>query len=299
MADLRTVFPPARRNGLIFHGVAVLALLGAAVLVFLQAYQVDVGGGFIFGTMAAVVLAAPVPLLLYRSFALAQSSYTLDRDGLRLRWGLRGEDIPLPQIEWVRPAAELGFRLPLPLFQWPGAVVGRRKVEGLGEVEFIGSDVRLLLLVATPQKVYAISPADGRAFIRSFRQIIELGSLSPLPSYSVLPAAFLQKVWQDRPARWLVLAGLALTGILFILAGLIIPTRSTISLGYNALRQPLDPVSADRLLLLPLLGSVAYLGDLLAGLFFYRSDVQRPVAYLLWGSSVLTPILLFLAIVLM
>jgi hypothetical protein len=238
-------------------------------------------------------------LLLYRSFALAQSSYTLDRDGLRLRWGLRGEDIPLPQIEWVRPAAELGFRLPLPLFQWPGAVVGRRKVEGLGEVEFIGSDVRLLLLVATPQKVYAISPADGRAFIRSFRQIIELGSLSPLPSYSVLPAAFLQKVWQDRPARWLVLAGLALTGILFILAGLIIPTRSTISLGYNALRQPLDPVSADRLLLLPLLGSVAYLGDLLAGLFFYRSDVQRPVAYLLWGSSVLTPILLFLAIVLM
>jgi hypothetical protein len=297
--EFQTVFPPARRNGLIFHGIAVLVLLGAAILVFLQAYQVDVGGGFIFGTLAAVVLAAPVPLLLYRGFALAQSSYTLDRDGLRLRWGLRGEDIPLPQIEWVRPAAEMGFRLPLPLFQWPGAVVGRRKVEGLGEVEFIGSDIRLLLLVATPQKIYAISPADGRAFIRSFRQIIELGSLSPLPSYSVLPAAFLQKVWQDRPARLLVLVGLVLTGILFILAGLIIPTRSTVSLGYNALRQPLDPVSADRLLLLPLLGAAAYVGDLFTGLFFYRRDEQRPVAYLLWGSSVLTPFLLFLAMVLM
>jgi len=238
-------------------------------------------------------------LFLYRGFALVQSGYTLDRDGLRLRWGLRGEDIPLPQIEWVRPAAELGFRLPLPFFQWPGAVVGKRKVEGLGEVEFLASDVRLLLLVATPQKIYAISPADGRAFIRSFRQIIELGSLTPLPSYSVLPAAFLQKVWQDRPARWLTLAGLALTGVLFILAGLIIPTRATISLGYDALRQPLDPVSADRLLLLPLLGAAAYVVDLFTGLLFYRRDDQRPLSYLLWGSSVLTPLLLFLAMILM
>ena len=295
----QTVFPPARRTGLIFHAGAVVVLLGSAVLVFLQAYQMNVGQGFIFGTLAAIVLVAPLPLVLYRGYALSQSTYTLDRDGLRLRWGLRGEDVPLPQIEWVRPAAELGFHLPLPFFQWPGAVVGRRKVEGLGEVEFMASEVRSLLLVATPQKIYAISPADGRAFIRSFHQIIELGSLSPLPSYSVQPAAFMQKVWQDRPARWMVLAGLGLTGALFILAALIIPGRATVSLGYDALRGPLEPVSSDRLLLLPLLGAAAYVVDLIAGLFFYRRDEQRPVAYLLWGSSVLTPLLLLLAMILM
>jgi hypothetical protein len=296
--DLQTVFPPARRSGLIFHIGAVLVLLGLAVLVFLQAFQMDVGGGFILGTLAAIVLVAPVPLLLYQGYALAQSIYTLDRDGLRLRWGLRGEDIPLPQIEWVRPAAELGFRLPLPFIRWPGAIVGRRKVEGLGEVEFLASETRQLLLVATPQKIFAISPADGRAFVRSFRQIIELGSLSPLPSYSVRPADFLEKVWQDRPARWLGLAGFLLTGVLFILAGLIIPTRQAVSLGYDALRNPLDPVPADHLLLLPLLGATFYVVDLIAGLFFYRRDEQRPVAYLLWGSSVITPLLLFLAMVL-
>lgn len=295
----QTIFPPARRTGLIFHTGLVLLLLGCAALVFLQAYQQNVGQGFILGILASIVLLVPLPLVIYRGYALAQSTYTLDRDGLRLRWGLRGEDIPLPQIEWVRPADELGFHLPLPLFQWPGAVVGRRRVEGLGEVEFLASDVRSLLLVATPQKIYVISPADGRAFIRSFRQIIELGSLSPLPSYSVQPAAFMQKVWQDRAARWLALAGLALTVTLFILAALIIPGRSTVSLGYDALRAPLEPVSSDRLLLLPLLGAAAYVVDLIAGLFFYRRDEQCPVAYLLWGSSVLTPLLLFLAMILM
>ena len=296
--ELQTIFTPARRTGLIFHAAAVAVLLGSSAIVFLQAYQMNVGQGYIFGILASIILAAPLPLLLYRAYALAQSSYTIDRDGLRLRWGLRGEDIPLPQIEWVRPADEMGFHLPLPFFQWPGAVVGKRKVEGLGEVEFIASDVRKLLLVATPQKIYAISPADGRTFIRSFRQIIELGSLSPLPSYSVLPAAFLQQVWQDRSARWLALGGLGLTGALFILAALIIPGRQTVSLGYDALRNPLEPVSSDRLLLLPLLGAAVYVVDLLSGLFFYRRVEQRLVAYLLWGSSVLTPLLLFLAMIL-
>ena len=297
--DIQTFFPPARRIGLIFQVLAIIVLLGGAALVFYQAYLLGVGQGYILGILTAIALAVPVPLLLYRGYALLQASYALDRDGLRLRWGLRGEDIPLPQIEWVRPANELGFRLPLPFFQWPGAVVGRRKVEGLGEVEFLASDARKLLLVATPQKIYVISPADNRAFIRSFRQIIELGSLSPLQSYSVQPAAFVEKVWRDLLARWAALAGLLLTVFLYILAALLIPSRTQISLGYDAARLPLAPVSADRLLLLPLLGTVVFVVDLLAGLFFYRQPEQRIVAYTLWMVSVLTPILLALGMVLM
>ncbi len=296
--DIQTSFLPPRRLGVIFHVAAGLILLGAAAIIFLQVYQKGAGEGFILGILASILLVAPLPLLIYRGYALTQASYTLDRDGMRLRWGLRGEDIPLPEIEWVRPANEMGFRLPLPFLQWPGAVLGKRKIEGLGEVEFIASDLRTLLLVATPEKVYAISPADQRAFVRSFRLIIELGSLTPIPSYSVLPAAFAQRVWSDRLARWTMLAGLGMTLVCFVLAALIIPTRQSISLGYDAARQPLDPVSPERILLLPLLGSVTYTIDLIAGLFFYRREDQRKVAYLLWASSVLTPVLLLLAMVL-
>jgi hypothetical protein len=296
--EIQTSFLPPRRTGLIFHIATGLVLSGTAALVFLLVNQRAAGSNFVLGILFSVLLAAPLPLLVYRGYALTQADYTLDRDGLRLRWGLRGEDIPLPLIEWVRPANEMGFRLPLPFLQWPGAVLGKRKIEGLGEVEFIASDLRTLLLVATPEKIYAISPADQRGFIRSFRQIIELGSLTPIPSYSVLPAAFLERVWSDRPARWMMLVGLALTLVCFFLAGLLIPARQSVFLGYDANRLPLDPVTPERILLLPLLGSVTYVIDLLAGLFFYRRDEQRIIAYLLWGSSVLTPILLLLAMAL-
>jgi len=44
--------------------------------------------------------------------------------GLRLRWGLRAEDIPLPEIEWIRPASDLGFHLPKPFLSMPGALLG-------------------------------------------------------------------------------------------------------------------------------------------------------------------------------
>ena len=294
----QSVFPPYRRLGLIFHAAAALILLGVAVLVFFQVYQREVGQVFITGVLVSVVLVIPLPLLVYRGYALAQASYALDRDGLRIRWGLRAEDIPLPQIEWVRPANELGFRLQLPFLQWPGAVVGKRKVEGLGPVEFIASDVRSLLLVATPEKVYAISPADERSFVRTYHRIIELGSLTPIPPRSVLPAAFLERVWQDLRARYMIIAGFGLTGLLLVVAILLIPVHASVFLGYNAAGQPLDPVSSERLLLLPLLGGVEYFIDLLVGLYFYRLNDQRLVAYFLWGSSILLPLLLLLAIIL-
>ncbi len=235
---------------------------------------------------------APTPLLLYRLYALAQASYLLERDGLRIRWGLRGEDIPLTQIEWIRPANELGFPLRIPLTSSPGAYLGLIRVEGLGLVEYIASDIQTMLLVATPNKVYVISPADPNAFMRSFRRVFELGSLSPLPSYSVRPAVFVERVWADRPARIMLLAGFVLTVALFLLVSLRIPTLASISLGFDAAKQPLEAGPPESLLLLAVLGGFAYMLDLLSGLFLYRHPTSKPVAYLLWGASVAVSILL-------
>src|SRR5512140_1313505 len=217
--DIQTQFLPPRRSGLAFNLAGLVVLAGAAGLVFLQVYQRGSGTEFVFGLLLMILLALPLPLIAYRAYALFQAHYILERDGLRLRWGLRAEDIPLPEIEWVRPANELGFRLPLPFLQWPGAILGTRQVEGLGTVEFLAGDVNALLLVATPHKVYAISPADARGFLRSFRQIVELGSLTPIASYSVRPVAFAQQVWNDRLGRSLLLGGLLLSLLLFAVAG--------------------------------------------------------------------------------
>ncbi|HWQ04034.1 MAG TPA: PH domain-containing protein [Longilinea sp.] len=292
-----SVFNPPRKRGLIFLSsvLAVFGLAGTVCLVL--ALQQQVGAMFVVFLLLAVIFYLPIPLLAYRAYALLNASYSLERDGLRLRWGLRAEDIPLPKIEWVRPAAEMGFHLPLPLLALPGGLLGARHLPELGSVEFIASEQKSLLLVATQHKIYAISPADPGAFVQAFQRAIELGSLAPLPSYSSQPVAFLVRVWRDLPARLLLMVGLGLTLALFVQTSLLIPGRTQVSLGFSPAGQPLEAGPAERLLLLPVLAAFTYAINLIAGLYFFRSDTRRPVSYLLWLSSVLTPLLLVIAVI--
>ncbi len=287
-----TFFLPSRRSGFIFQGVILFILGVSGGLSFWASLRQDIGSDLVLYLVLSVLLLAPTPLLLYRIYSLSQATYTLERDGLRIRWGLRAEDIPLPQIEWVRPASELGFALRMPWTSTPGAFLGTIRVEGLGAVEYVASDMHTMLLVATPYKVYAISPADPKAFIRAFRRMIELGSLSPLPSYSARPVVFVERVWNDRPARYMLIGGLILTVTLFLLVSLRIPSMGSVALGFDAARQPYKSGPAESLLLLAVLGGFAYALNLLAGLFFYRRETSRPVAYLLWGASVTALLLL-------
>jgi len=296
--DSSTQYLPIRRPGLLFHAglLAGLAALGGACFWF--SVQQSVGLYFVLLQAVGLILIAPVPFLAYRFYALMQAEYVLSRDGLHLHWGLRSEDIPLNDIEWLRPAAELGFGLPLPWLRMPGALLGVRHVEGLGTVEFVASSRRNLLLLATPQRVYAISPADATGFAGTFRSAIEMGSLQPIQAASSRPAVFLRRAWDERAVRVLLLSGALLTLVVFIISGMVIPNHTTISLGYAGSGRPQPGGPPEQLLLLPVLGILCYAFDVIAGLFLYRRQEQHPVAYLLWGSSILTSLLLLAGVLL-
>ncbi|NPV57327.1 MAG: hypothetical protein HPY76_11745 [Anaerolineae bacterium] len=292
-----STFPPPKRRGLIFHGGAVLFLTGAGGILFVTALAQEAGNYFTLFLVLSILCFAPLPLLIYRGYALLQARYELERDGLRIRWGLRSDDIPLPEIEWVRPAAELGFHLPLPRARMPGAILGNRVVEGLGPVEFVASESDRLLLIATSRRVYAISPDNAKGFVGSFQRIFELGSVAPLEARSSRPAAYLRQVWEDRIARATILTGAALLAVLFVVVGGLIPTREAITLGFDAEGMPMASGAAQRLLLLPVLASFTYIVDLLGGLYLYRRQEQRIIAYLLWGSSAITPLLAGISVI--
>jgi hypothetical protein len=293
--ELPSTFLPPRRQALILHALAAVGLLAVSGSSVAFALQQQVGGIFVLLILISLVFFIPLPVVLYRAYALYNASYVLERDGLRIHWGLRAQDIPLRQIGWVRPASEMGFHLPLPAASFPGAILGLRRVEELGEVEFLASDRESLLLIAAPDKVYAISPADTRSFLSAFQNAMEMGSLTPLPAYSVEPAAFARRIWDDRVARGFLIAGLILTLALLVLVSLSIPGRPQISLGFDNQGQPMAPVPGQQLLLLPMLGIFAYVVNLSLGLYFYRRDRERPVAFILWICSAVTPALLILA----
>lgn len=291
-----TQYTPPRRRGLIIHIGLVLILLGVGAVFFLLATQQQAGIEFMLYLLIALALLVPVPLLAYRAYALLRAGYDLHRDGLRIRWGLRAEDIPLPKVEWVRSVHDLGYSLPLPPLAMPGAILGSRNSAELGPVEFMASDLDTMLLVATSEKVYAISPAMPEQFTRAFQRSMELGSITPMPALSVKPAAFLSGVWQARFTRWLILAGVVLNLVLFILVSVSIAGRQSISLGFDLHGRPVEPGASARLLLLPVLSVIIFLADLIAGLFFYRHEGQRPAAFMLWLSGSITTVMLIVAV---
>lgn len=289
------IFHPPRARGLGFHAVIVVALAATSVFSLIYGLEQQVGAYFMLLLILSLLLVAPLPLVLYRAYALSQGQYRLDRDGLRIRWGLRAEDIPMPEIEWVRRPSDLATHLPAPRLGWPGALLGRVNVADLGPVEYVASTTETLLLVATTRRIYAISPEDPQAFLNAYQRTFEMGSLAPLSSVSVRPAAYLSQVWSDRAAALLLGGGFLLMLLLFIGVSLAIPTRPTASLGFYPDGTPLPPVPSEQLLLLPILGGFIYLADLTSGLFFYRRANYRPIAYLVWSSAVVSALLLSLA----
>lgn len=289
-------FKPPLAQGLAVQGGALLILVTGASAAAWLALLLPVGLDFILFLLLALALFLPIPLLIYRLYALLSARYTVEREGLRLRWGLRGEDLPLSEIEWVRMATDLAFDIPRPRFIWPGAMLGTRRVRELGLVEYMASGSRNLTLIATPARVYAISPTDARGFLAAVRKANELGSLLPFTAYSTRPAMFLRRVWGDRLARWLILASLILDMALFVQVSLMIPARQQVSFGFDPAGLPLPPGPPQMLMLFPILAGAAFIFDLFAGIYFYRSEAQRPAARLLFASMPVTPLLLIIAL---
>jgi hypothetical protein len=301
-------FPP-RTAGQIFQVLIILALLGLSAWGLVQASAASVGPVFLLYLSPALIAIGLVPLLAYRLYALRSARYLMQRDGMQLVWGLRSEDIPMNNIEWVLPSGDPGNKLRLPWVYWPGAVVGTRNAPGGKRVEFLASRPGQLVLIAVADHIYAISPEDPQEFLQAFQGFMEMGSLSPFPARSVYPGFLLARLWQTRSARLLVLGGLLLNMVTLSLVMVAAPYGDQLTLGFGAGR---EPVPAVRLLLLPVISSFFFLIDFFLGLFLFRRTESRvtshpitgtvwlipgrTIAYLLWISAVVSSSLFLLAV---
>ena len=289
-------FPPSKRLGLIAHALIILALAGASAWGFWNLTRASVGPTFVNFLLVGLIAFAPIPFFGYRAYSLYKADYYIDRDSLAMLWGLRVEDVPLTDIEWMRPADDLSNPLTLPRFRLPGAVLGTRRHPDVGLVEFIASDTKNLILVATSKRVFAISPNDAASLVRTFARATEMGSLSPAEPVSVYPSFIVTQAWQTPIARFLWVSGLILNIGLIVWVGILIPSLSQIPFGFDAFGAPNDPTASSRLILLPLLSMALFISGLIAGLYFYRWDHTRPLAVILWVSSAVSALLFLTAV---
>ncbi len=288
-------FLPRRLFGLITHILLLVVIMAGCGAAVWMAFRQTGSAMLVVYLLAAIMLFCLLPLVGYRGYALLHAIYSLKRDGLRIRWGLRAEDVPLSEVKWVRPASDLEIPLKKPAFTLPGALLGMVEHPDLGQVEFIASSSSNLVIVATMNKVFVLSPEHMEEFVQRFQRALEMGTLNPMQPYSAVPVMFMRQIALDRLGRIFIPGGLALTLALLVMVGLSIPLRTTVSVGYDALGNLLEPVASSRLLLLPVLGVLLFVAGTVGGIYLYRREDSRVVARLVWMSTFMTPILLMLA----
>lgn len=289
-------FPPPKRRGLIIHGFILFVLTIIAILGFVNLSGAEVGPTFLISLLVSLAAFTPIPFFVYRAYALWRADYHMDRDSLAIRWGLREEDIPLTDIEWIRPANDLKHPLTLPSLPLPGGVLGIRRHPDLGMVEFLAADRKKLLLIATAKRVFVISPNDPAALAQTFARATELGSITPAEAKSVYPSFVVTQAWESGLARYLWLSTLFLNLGLFIWASLIIPSTPRVALGPQFMGSALETVPSSQLILFPVASLLLSVAGWIAGLYFYRWDRERILAFIVWGSSTLASLLFLLAV---
>ncbi|MBN8658375.1 MAG: PH domain-containing protein [Anaerolineae bacterium] len=290
------LFPPPKQRGLLIHGIILFVLIVVVVVGFIQLSSADVGPAFLIWLLVSLAAFVPVPFFAYRIFALYRGSYEIDRDSLAIHWGLRVEDIPLSDIEWIRPAEDLTNPLNLPALPLPGALLGIRRHPDLGSVEFIASDAKKLLLIATAKRVFVISPDNPSGLAQTFARATEMGSLAPTEAKSVYPSFIVSQAWESGMARYLWLSALFLNIGLFIWASLIIPSTPQVALGIQASGGTLEAVPSSQLIIFPVASLLLAVAGWIAGLYFYRWERERILAFIVWGSSTFTSLLFLLAV---
>lgn len=289
-------FPPPRQRGVSIHGTLIAALTLIAATAAWLATNTPISLRFTLYIVAAGLAFAPLPVLIYRLYALQRGLYRLDRDKLTILWGLRSENIPISDIEWVRPLAALSAPLPLPAFRLPGSILGYRRAPDLGTVEFLAAETGSLLLVATRKRIFAISPADPAGFVQDIQNAMEMGSLSPAAAESVYPSFVVSEAWQSPLTRFLWLAALFLNVGLLAWVSLLTPSLGSVPMGFLPSGEAGEPVPAAGLILLPVISIFLSALAWVLGLAFYRNPEQRPLSQMLWANSVITTILFLIAI---
>jgi hypothetical protein len=289
-------FPPPKRRGLIVHGIVILVLTGIAVAGFVTLSRAEVGPAFLVSLLVALASFIPLPFFVYRAYALMQADYHLDRDSLVIKWGLRVEDISLTDIEFIRSADDLTVPLKLPSLPLPGGLIGVRRHPDLGVVEFLAADAKKLLLVATARRVFVISPEEPAKLTQTFARATELGSLMPVESKSVYPSFVITQAWSSNLARYLWLTTFFLNLGLFIWASLIIPTMPRVALGLQFSGGAIETAPSSQLIILPVVSLLLSVVGWVAGLYFYRWEKERVLAFIVWGSSMLMSLSFLIAV---
>jgi hypothetical protein len=271
------VFKPRRSIGVLMDVAMILYLLVLDALLLSHLGQSQVNLTFF---ICALLVTLSLPLLAFLGYlvcGLFNLHYQLHRDALTIVWGATQQIIPMGSIREVVRGEDWGEEIKVRGVSWPGHLVGRGQIEGIGRILFYATEpLARQLLVVTPTRAYGISPADPDGFLDAFEIRQHMGPIRLLPYEHRQPGFLNWPIWRDRLAYLLLALGIGANLILF---------------AYLCWRYP--AWGRTEIFKLPAIGLIAQMANSSLGIFIHSR--QRVGAYLLWGAAVVVQFLFWLA----
>ncbi len=206
----------------------------------------------------------------YRVWSLERLRYSLDRDGVYVRWGEAIFVFPMRYAKSVYYGPPPGSPSPS-RWMWPASYVWLGEHEGKQWYIFASVPWEQGVFLCGDKVCLGITPADGREFLRAINARRSLGVNRPLALGWRLPRIARWRVWQDSVALSGWIAGIILLVLLW---------------GEAAIR-----LNLPRILWMARLGSFILLVDWVLGMVVYPRERLAGVI-LWWGGSFILALLL-------
>jgi hypothetical protein len=233
----------------------------------------------------------------YRTVGAFTMEYWLDRDAVTLVWGPTRQVVPIGQIQRVMMGTTAKPTNPARLWHWPCPNRRRMLTDELGIVNaYATRPLAEQIILKTSGESYGLAPCDARALTDALQTRYALGVARPLRAELQRPPLWTWSLWRDRTA--LVLIGAGLLGVLLMFGALcfrfpVLSSDLPLHFDVGGLPDRIGPKSG--LFVLPVIGLIAWVFNLIAGIWLYRR-VQQGAAYLLWGGALAVQIIAGLAL---
>ncbi len=253
------VAPPRALGVIVGGGLTAWAAIFSGI-----AARTAANGAPEFKTFLAILVAGILALITAIfanwTFSLWRLVYTVDRDTLTIRWGLREVVIPIDTIQRMVPGRTLD-EARVKGVNWWGCHVGAAEVKRIGYTLFYSthSSPDELLFIVTNDESYALTVLDQAAFAEEIQARAALGPVEEHVQRSTAFGLAALPFWRDRIALSATAAGVLCCALLC---------------GYVFARYPDLPSVVQ--LSFPALGGVVRVGD--------KSELLR-IAYL--GAGIL------------
>lgn len=276
-------------------GIGIIAAVIAIYLAGIVITRGDLLGTF--GLVMWLLLSLGIcGVAAYWAAVAFKLAYYLDRNGLAIQWGPARYLIPFDKIEAVVPGQNIPPLSSTKVVNLAGLRFGWGESHEYGLIKFHATTATAnSLLIVTSHLTYVISPRQPQQFIKAWQNRQSLGPTQSwrlgLQPHWLWTASILSDQW-----GWVFL-GLTISlclGLFGYLSYIFPELPLNLPVHFNALGQPDRITGKSALLLLPTAGVIVLgFNVFLSSILYHR---EKLAAYLLWGSTILVQVCLWIAL---